>query len=284
MAATSGPRLDYGIDAPRAVFALVVLGAASGLAALCLGLDLPGLPGGLAAATLAVLAADLLAVAAAFLWYSRAGKLRQRDRLLDLLRWGGDETALDVCCGRGLLLIGAAGRLSGGRAVGVDIWSQVDLSGNRPEATRENARREGVAGRVEVRDGDARHLPFADATFDVVVSSLVLHNIPGQEDRRRAVREVARVLKPGGRVALLDLRHTGDYVRVLRQCGLADARRLPAGFFFTWLFPLLTWGAVRFYRVTGNKGGRSTGTVSVYKSGNLVTDIQRPPQGGQLPI
>src|SRR5215468_7077034 len=138
MAATSGPRPDYGIDAPRAVTVLVVLGAASGLAALCLGLGLPGLPGGLVAATLAVLAADLLAVAAAFLWYSRAGKLRQRDRLLDLLRWGG-----------------------------VEIWSQVDLSGNRPEATRENARREGVAGRVEVRDGDARHLPFADATFDV---------------------------------------------------------------------------------------------------------------------
>jgi len=53
---------------------------------------------------------------------------------------------------------------------------------------------------------------------------------------------------------LLDLRHTGDYVRVLRQCGLADARRLPTGFFFTWLFPLLTCGAVRFYRVTGSKG------------------------------
>jgi ubiquinone/menaquinone biosynthesis C-methylase UbiE len=107
---------------------------------------------------------------------------------------------------------------------------------------------------VEVRDGDARSLPFADATFDVVVSSLVLHNIPDREERRRAVREIARVLKPGGRVALLDLRHTSDYVYVLRQCGLADACRIPAGFVFTWLFPLLTCGAVRFYRVTGTKG------------------------------
>src|SRR5262249_38523750 len=170
------------------------------------------------------------------------------------VHWGGDETVLDIGCGRGLLLIGAAQRLTGGRAVGVDIWSRVDLSGNRPEATLENARRAGVADRVEVRDGDAPHLPFADATFDVVVSSLVLHNIPGQEDRRRAVREIARVLKPGGRVALLDLRHTGDYVRVLRQCGLGEACRLPAGFFFTWLFPLLTCRAVRFYRVARNTG------------------------------
>src|SRR5262249_5321787 len=124
------------------------------------------------------------------------------------------------------------------------------------EATLENARRAGVDSRVEVRDGDARRLPFADATFDVVVSSMVLHNIPNREDRRRALREVARVLTPGGCVAILDLRHTRDYVRVLRQCGLADACRVPAGFFFTWLFPLLTCGAVRFYRVTGTKGDR----------------------------
>jgi ubiquinone/menaquinone biosynthesis C-methylase UbiE len=254
MPAISGPRPDYGIDAPRDVAVLVVLGAAGGLAALSLGLGLPGLAGGLLGATLAILAGDLLVVAAAFVWYSRAGKLRQRDRLLDLVYWGGDETVLDVGCGRGLLLISAAQRLTRGRAIGVDIWSPVDLSDNRPEATLENARRAGVADRVEVRNGDARRLPFADATFDVVVSNLVLHNIPGKEDRRRALREVARVLKPGGRVALLDLRHTGDYVRVLRECGLADACRLPAGFFFTWLFPLLTCGAVRFYRVTGNKG------------------------------
>jgi ubiquinone/menaquinone biosynthesis C-methylase UbiE len=255
MAATSGPRPDYGIDAPRAVSVLVALGAAAGLAALGMGLALPGPLGGLAAVALGVLAADLLTVAVTFLWYSRAGKLRQRDRLLGLICWRGDETVLDIGCGRGLLLIAAAQRLSSGRAVGVDIWSRVDLSGNRPEATRENARRAGVDGRVEVRDGDARSLPFDDATFDVVVSSLVLHNISDREERRQAVREIARVLKPGGRVALLDLRHTGDYVRELRQCSLAEACRIPAGFLFTWLFPLLTCGAVRFYRVAGKKEG-----------------------------
>ena len=254
MGATSGPGPDYGIDAPRAVTVLVVLGAASGLAALGLGFSLPGLAGAVAAAALAVVAADLLAVAAAFRWYSRASKLRQREYLLDLICWSGAEVVLDVGCGRGLLLIGAAQRLTSGRAVGIDIWSRVDLSDNRPEAALDNARRVGVADRVEVRDGDARELPFADATFDVVISSLVLHNISGQEERHRAVREIARVLKPGGRVAFLDLRHTGAYVRVLRQCGLADARRLPVGFFFTWLFPLLTCGAVHFYRVTGTKG------------------------------
>jgi SAM-dependent methyltransferase len=232
--------------------------AAGALAALGYWLGFSAWPGLGALVGLLVLAADLLVVALAMLWYSRVGKMRQRDDLLGLVAWRGDEQVLDVGCGRGLLLIGAAGRLSGGKAVGIDIWSQIDLSNNRAEVTRENARRAGVAGRVEVQDGDAQRLPFADNSFDVVVSSLVLHNITSQEGRRQAVREIARVLKPAGCVALLDLRHTSDYVRVLRECGLPDARRTPVGLFLTWLFPLLTWGAVRFYRVTGKKEAQAT--------------------------
>src|SRR5207248_6090674 len=141
------------------------------------------------------------------------GKLRSREQFLDLVPWRGDETVLDVGCGRGLFLVGAARRLTTGRAVGVDLWQAADLSGNRPEATLENARREGVADRVEVKDGDARHLAFADASFDVVVSSLALHNIVKAEERQQAVREIVRVLKPGGQVALVDIQHTGDYAR-----------------------------------------------------------------------
>lgn len=253
---TTTPLLpDYGIDAPRAVSVLIFLSTAvGGAAALLYGFGLTHHPAILATTiAMAVVAADLLLVAATMLWYSRVGKMRQRDRLLDLIAWRGDERILDVGCGRGLLLLGAAQRLTTGKAIGVDIWSAIDLSGNRPEATLENARRAGVADRVEVSDADAQHLPFADASFDAIVSSLVLHNIPSREGRRRAVHEIARVLKPGGRVAVLDLRHTVDYVRVLRQCGLSDARRMRANLFLTWLFPLLTCGAIRFYRVTGRK-------------------------------
>jgi arsenite methyltransferase len=245
----NAPPPDYGIDAPRAVLVLAVL---SGLAAVAVslllryGFWLPGLG-------LGIIGYDLFVVALAMLWYSLIGKMRQRDRLLEQINWRGDERVLDIGCGRGLLLIGAAQRLPNGKAVGVDIWSNVDLSANRPEATLENARRAGVAERVEVHNADAQQLSFPDASFDVIVSSLVLHNIPSREGRRQAVREIARVLKPGGRVAILDLRHTADYVRVLRECGLSDARRSPAGWFLTWLFPLLTCGAISFFRVTGTK-------------------------------
>jgi SAM-dependent methyltransferase len=249
------PPPDYGIDAPRAVSVLFLLSAAAlGLAALLYGLGwFTILAVQLAAISLVIGALDLLVVALAMLWYSRRGKMRQRDRLLDEIAWRGDEHVLDIGCGRGLLLIGAARRLTTGKAVGVDIWSNVDLSSNRPDATLENARRAGVAERVEVKDADAQKLPFADDSFDVVISSLVLHNIPSRQGRQQAVREIARVLKSNGRVAILDLRHTRDYVRVLRQCGLADSRRSPVGFFLTWLFPLLTCGAISFFRVTARK-------------------------------
>jgi len=172
-----------------------------------------------------VIAIGWLSIAGWMVWDSKVGKVRERDRLLDSLPWRGDEAVLDVGCGRGLLLIGAAKRLTTGKAVGVDIWQAEDLSGNRPEATQENARLEGVSDRVEVKDGDARRLPFADGTFDVVVTKEVLHNIYNAAERDTAVREIARVLRPGGRLFLGDVRHTGRYIQVLRECGLEDLRR-----------------------------------------------------------
>src|SRR5258705_4368036 len=132
------------------------------------------------------------------IWSGRAGKLRARDRLLDQLELRGDEHLLDVGCGRGLLLIGAAKRLNSGKAVGLDLWSQQDLGDNRRTATLENARCEGVGERVEVADGDMQKMPFADSTFDVIVASNSIHNIYNRDGRRQAIGEIVRVLKPAG--------------------------------------------------------------------------------------
>jgi ubiquinone/menaquinone biosynthesis C-methylase UbiE len=109
------------------------------------------------------------------------------------------------------MLVGAAKRLSTGRAVGVDIWRAADLSGNTREATLANARAEGVDGRVEVRTADMRALPFPDATFDVVVSCAAIHNIDAADDRVTAIREIARVLKPGGAAIIDDIRNGRQY-------------------------------------------------------------------------
>ena len=211
---------DYGLDAPGWMFGMLLGGSV-------LLLVTPRVPllvwPGLWTAFVGVV----------LVWSSRVGKHRLATRLLDGLALRGDETVLDVGCGHGLLLVGAAKRLPRGRAVGVDLWSQRDQADNRPEATRANAALEGVATRVEVRDGDMRKLPFADASFDTVVSSLAIHNVPGTAERDRAIREIARVLRPGGRVALLDIAHTRRYAHVLSAAGLDDVRlsRFLAAFF-----------------------------------------------------
>jgi SAM-dependent methyltransferase len=229
------PRADYGIDAPQVVRNLALAGTACLALALLAYLSLGSAEPGLAVSLLHMglwPGITLLATAGLMLYGSKVGKLRMRDRLLAGIPWRGDERVLDVGCGRGLLLIGAAKRLTTGRAVGIDLWQHTDLSGNRPEATRAIAQAEGVADRVEVQDGDARALLFADASFDVIVSSSALHNIYDSAERDKALREIIRVLKPGGRVALFDIRHTADYARVFREAGWADVTRSGPWLFF----------------------------------------------------
>ena len=77
-----------------------------------------------------------------------------------------------------------------------------------------------------------RALPFADATFDIVVSSLAIHNIRSNADRARAVEEVWRVLKPGGRLAIADIRATARYAETLRTLGATGAARRGLGWRF----------------------------------------------------
>jgi SAM-dependent methyltransferase len=213
------PRAEYGIDAPGVVRNLIVIGIVPLAGAAASAVWLPQLFWACLCP-----AVSCWATASYMLWGSKVGKLRLRDRVLDALALRGDEQVLDVGCGHGLMLLGAAKRLTTGRAIGVDIWQKEDQAGNDPEATRENARREGVADRAEVRDGDARKLPFADGSFDVVLSSWAIHNIYNRPGCDQAVRDMVRVLKPGGRLALADVRHGGAYAAVLRSAGMDQVR------------------------------------------------------------
>jgi len=224
---TKATEADYGIDAPGVVLRLAIIGGAfvlAGIAARMVFAGQPSLAGSLLVTGVAT-GTPMLLSAAVMVWSSRVGKLRMRDRLLDPFGWTGTERVLDVGCGRGLLLVGAAKRLPDGKAIGVDIWQAVDQSGNSPEATRRNAHAEEVDGRVELTNGDAARLPLASETFDSVVSSFVLHNIHDRASRERAVREIVRVLKPGGSLALVDIAHTGEYARVLADAGMTEVSR-----------------------------------------------------------
>jgi ubiquinone/menaquinone biosynthesis C-methylase UbiE len=211
------PKANYGIDAPT-VLRNLILGAIA-----CFVLAFFVVRAFLGPAIGFSFAAAML------LWSSLVGKFHARDSLLSAIPWRGDEDVLDVGCGHGLLLIGAAKRLTSGRATGIDIWQNVDQANNSAEATRRNAELEGVT--VDIRDGDARHVPFDDASFDVVVSSLALHNIYKSEEREQALREIARVTKPGGYVAILDIRH--DYAPMFGRIGFATVKKWTTFLFAT---------------------------------------------------
>jgi arsenite methyltransferase len=226
---------DYGIDAPDVIRNLVLVG----VALIVVAFFFPFIHAGPVVFNMrgtAYTSIWLFATALLMVLYARFGKFAHRDRMLAMRVWRGDERVLDVGTGRGLLMIGAAKKLTGGRAIGIDIWQASDLSGNNEAATRRNLELEGVADRCELRGDDARKLSFADASFDVVLSNLCLHNIPGREGRAAACREIARVLKPGGVALISDFRSTGEYVAAFRTAGLEVSRDFP-----NWLttFPAL---------------------------------------------
>jgi arsenite methyltransferase len=230
---------DYGLDAPllvKRMFTRAGWTIAIGVAVFLINRnDNPGPAGTLLAVFLAI-GAIFAGVGAYMVWSSRTGKLQLRDKLLDSLTIQGDEKVLDAGCGLGLMTIGVAKRLkSGGKATGVDSWNPTVLSGNSSDAAKANAKLEGVADRVRFETGDLRKLVYPEKSYDVAVSALAIHNLGDKDGRDRAVREMLRVLKPGGRLLILDLFHVGDYASILREAGAQDVTVASHG--FLWCLP-----------------------------------------------
>jgi SAM-dependent methyltransferase len=221
-------RGDYGYDAPYALAIFTLAGGGAAIGALVSMLRGSRRP----AAILASYAIFFLGNALSFFYTTRRGKFRVWEETLDGLQLRGDERVLDMGCGRGAVLTALARRLTTGRATGIDLWSTHDQSGNARDVTLRNASVEGVLDRIDVVTGDMRAMPFPDGTFDLVVSSLAIHNIRGAAERANAVKEAWRVLTPGGRLAIADIRATAHYAAALRECGAVRVGRRRLGWRF----------------------------------------------------
>ena len=128
------------------------------------------------------------------------GQLRQlRQRTTTLARIQPGDAVLDVGCGTGTLAMDVARRVGRtGRVAGVDPSPQ-QIARARSKAAQRNVP-------IEFQIGVIEHLPFPDQTFDVVFSTLMMHHLPAPL-KRQGLAEIARVLKPGGRLVIADFKH-----------------------------------------------------------------------------
>jgi SAM-dependent methyltransferase len=234
----------YGVDAPN-----VLLGLALGAVGAVVATAAAAAAGWWLAWVLVPGAVYAVASAASFAYTTRRGKFAVWAAELERLGLGGSERALELGCGRGAVLVMVAKLLPRGMATGIDLWRSQDQSANAAEATRRNADAEGVADRVGLVTGDIRRLPFGDACFDLVVSSLTVHNVSDRQGRDRAISEAYRVLAPGGRLLVTDFRHAEDYAVVLRRLGADEVAVRDLGWRFWYGGP---WFGTRL--VTANRG------------------------------
>ena len=204
---------NYGLDAPYVVGAYIL----TGLLFLVLGINFFNK---FYYASWGVNIGIIFIILGFYMVYgSKVGKYKLREGIIKKLNIKGDEKVLDVGCGRGLMLNGVAAHLSTGKAYGIDIWHGSDQSGNNKNAAMDNAKIEGTEDKIEIINADMRKMPFENESFDIIVSSLAIHNLNSDEERKKAMVEIARVAKKGCKVAILDLAHINLYKEVLCENG-----------------------------------------------------------------
>jgi ubiquinone/menaquinone biosynthesis C-methylase UbiE len=136
--------------------------------------------------------------------FSTAAPIRDEaalDLIVSASGAGADDEVLDVACGPGIVACAFARKCR--RVTGIDLTPAM------LDRAREVAREQGVAN-VDWRCGDVQRLPFADASFSVVVSRFAFHHF---QTPRTVLDEMRRVCRPGGRIVVVDLLASPDPVK-----------------------------------------------------------------------
>ena len=229
-------KVNYGIDAPKVIRNMIGIGTLLFIIFILLSF---GFFSQIASFKVSFLSTAICLLIYSFLMiaYSKYGKFRHRDRIINLHQWEGNEKVLDVGTGLGLLMIGAAKKLDSGKSYGIDIFNSYDLSDNTIEQTKNNIRIENVEDKTEIISENILKTSFSDNYFDVVVSNLCLHNIYNKEERELACKEIFRILKTGGEAIISDFKHTDEYKKVFEGIGMKVEKE---GTYFFSTFPPLT--------------------------------------------
>lgn len=174
-----------------------------------------------------------------------------REATLDVVEISPGSEILEVGCGTGSLAVAAKRRQGDtGRVVGIDP------SGGMIHSAHAKAHKAGLE--VDFQVGVIEKLDFEDNSFDVVLSSLMMHHLPGEDLKRAAIAEVLRVLKPGGTFLIVDMDPTSFSLVTMVHGGVSkDSPQLKnkhfmqaAGYTQT-LAGKLKFG--KFYTLTGKK-------------------------------
>jgi|SRR5580658_6682469 arsenite methyltransferase len=233
-AASVATKADYGLEARVTVRHMFSRGAwtlAFGIAMFLINRgDYPG-PAAHILIALGLIGLAFIAVGMIMVQSSRVARFEARDRILEALALTGEERVLDVGSGTGLMLIGVAKKLKSGRVTGLDLSGESEIA-------KENAKLEGVADKVRIDTLETPKFVYPDNHYDVVVSMLALHNTGESDVREQLVREMVRVLKPGGRIAIYDVLRTRDYAETLRAAGAQTVDLSPVT--WPWCLPTRT--------------------------------------------
>lgn len=201
----------FGIDAPYIVLGFIISGI------ICLSIALFMMPfvlhlwGTLLSVLFYFYGGYFLLNALWMLFSSIWGKGKVFQKMIKRMDIKGDEVVLDLGCGQGWFLTLIAPYLSKGRAIGLDSWQKKDLSRNSRDQVLSNLEKRKLNEKVDILDGDMRKIPLEDESIDVITASLSIHNLSNFDERKKVLAEISRVLKPNGRIVLMDFQKVQEY-------------------------------------------------------------------------
>jgi SAM-dependent methyltransferase len=149
-------------------------------------------------------------------WLAGPGRQRVLDQVLDSLQLQGSERVLDAGSAGGQLALAVARRLQSGKVIALGETAE-------NEAPRELAKNEGLGDRIRFESADWKKLSYPDGNFDAVICSRMLNSLETDALRISAVREMVRVLKPGGKLALNEVGDAQSILRALSESGIPNA-------------------------------------------------------------